>query len=391
MTQINYPDITRTSPSGILRLEVRSPDNDPVAPRDDPENGARQFWGGFQRDFTYTVLRCDSSEVVWRRNAADGDGLLDRPCAAWVSDQGHVVVITRSPFTSDLCLLDTAGDTSFWCDVASDVLEDHSHELHWTSAGPHWNEGGIGLFFETPSSKYFCFRTVLGRQVVLNLEAAHLERQHEALLGRLKETQAEWALNTVRAASQDARLFQERADDEETWELITSVWPAIRWCGTDRLSAAIPFLETLESSPLWAGCGLGWPMPNVGKTLLVNLALVPVVQTSLRLLGREPAGHSAYWLCDRSGPSQKSRIHVPQCLPDRARRLDTLRKTMSPHEVVECVGMPDERWPMWDYDLLTSSEGPCTVRVTWDCHTEHIESIDRVPPAWHDRCLYVPW
>jgi len=162
MTQINYPNLTRTSPSANLRLEIRSPDNDPDSPRNDPENRSRQFWGGFQKDFTFTVRRTDSSEIVWQRDA-DHESLIDMPKDAWVGDDGHVVVITRTPFSSDLFVLDTNGEVSLHCDVASVILENNEAELHWTSAGPHWNTRGLGMFFGDKSTRWWCFRTELGR------------------------------------------------------------------------------------------------------------------------------------------------------------------------------------------------------------------------------------
>jgi hypothetical protein len=398
MTQINYPDIVRSSPDGQLRLEICSPDNDEVSPRIDPDNHSRNLWGGFQRDFAFVVRRADSGDIVWQRGP-DTSEELSGPCNAWVSDSGHVVLITRHTFHSELIVLRPGGDIALRCDVAKDILENNESELHWTSAGPCWDEHGHGLFFHCGAVPYWCIRTRLGRQVVVNLDGFVLEKSSARIAKDLAAAQRSWTLRTVQEAAADTRLFcQDDAVEwpDHWWEFLSTVWTAVWWSGSDRVAEAIPALRALEESTVWSSSTSGWPMPPVEKTLLVPLYLVPVVKNSLRCLGQEPKGRAGYWLCTRGeaddrNPTRARRIEVPECLPDRAMRLNSLRLGMPPHEVVSLVGMPDLDWQGWDYDELTGEHGPSTLHLDWSLHMTAVERIERRPPGWLELSKRAIW
>ena len=396
MTQINYPDLTRVSPNGSLRLEIRSPDNDEVNPREDPENTSRWYWGGFQRDFTFTVLRNDSSEVIWQRTAGADDS-LDAPCDAWVSEEGEVIVITRHPFSSDFFVLNAKGETLGRYDVAEGILCGDSREFRWTTAGPDWNQNGVGLFFKEGRGRYFCFRTMFGRQVLVNLVNGLLEDASTSVVaGGLRAAQADWAILTLRLATQEKTLFASEVDDpeQEFWEQMYLIRAAALLAGADRVSAAAPYLQQLEHAEIWGGCTSGWPMPSCPQTWFVEKLLVPIVKQSLRRLSIDPAGKSSYWLAemsqDRSEYDLGPRIDVPECIADRHVGLAAIRPGMSRGEVVCSVGFPDVAWrPCWDYDELHATNGPCTFRITWD--TDVVACIEQVPAAWQDVYSRVAW
>jgi hypothetical protein len=392
MTQINYPDLTRWSPNRQLRLEIRSPDNDRVAPRIDPENVSRRFWGGFQKDFAFTVFEEATGRVISQRNAGRDDW-LDSPCDAWVSDDGRIVVFTRSPFSSHVYLLGRSGETIFDCDVCQDVLDGNEREFHWTTAGSYWHQRGVGLFFEALTLHYFCFRTQLGRQVLINLDEGTLTKDLEPVAERLKDVQATWALRTVSEAARDARLFDECDMPEETWRYLSEVWAAVLWCGADKLDAAAPHLEALESSTVWSSFTSGWETPTDSRTWLVKLHFVPIAQQSLRCLGRVPLGRAAYWLCREADRNPSSRIDVPERIADRTARLQQIRVGLLPHEVVAMVGMPDVCFGVreWHYDLPDADDGPCTLLLEWDIRVKYLSSIQRLPPAWDQPYARVYW
>ncbi len=404
LTQINYSDLTRFSPSEELQLEIRSPDNDPESLRDDPGNQSRNLWGGFQRDFEYRVVQRTSGKTVWSR-LADRESWLDAPNDAWVSDNGHVVVITREPFSSHLVVLDSDGGVALQCDVGSELLDDSERELHWTSAGPHWNESGIGLFFEANGRKLWSFRTKLGRQILINLDSAVVHEASDAK-DQLKQVQVEFALSTLQFACRDERLFEPNAgfldddrkeDDDRAFDkwfqYMSSIWAAVTWSGADGLDAALPLLRKMEESTVFNSYTSGWSTPESDKTTLVQLRFVSAAQMALRCLNREPAGIAGYWLCRADGsewtqPTWSSRLKIPDRIDDRSTRIQQVRPGMTPHEVTHLVGMPDVEWHQWDYDLLAES---VTVRLKWDLHTEHVESIERHPPAWCNLADRAAW
>lgn len=396
MTQINYPDLTRVSPNGLLRLEIQSPDNDEVNPREDPENISRGFWGGFQQDFTFTVLRNDSDEVIWDRTAGV-DNLLDAPCDAWVSDEGEVIVITRHPFSSDFFVLGAEGETLSRYDVADDILCGNEHEMHGTSAGPHWNRHGVGLFFRAERGRYFCFRTELGRQVLVNLSTGVLEDAGSSIVtSALRKAQSDWAIQILRLATREERLFASEMEDpdHDFWEQMDLIWAAVLLAGADRVSEAATYLQQLEHAEIWGAYTSGWPMPRCPRTWFVEKLLVPIVKQSLRCLGIDPVGKGSYWLAEATNGRSESdlgcRIDVPECIADRQARLASIRPGMSRHEVVCSVGFPDIAWrPHWDYDELHATNGPCTFRITWD--TDVVASVEQLPAAWQDVYSRVNW
>ncbi|MCE9553221.1 MAG: hypothetical protein K8T91_07560 [Planctomycetes bacterium] len=392
MTQIDYPDLIRVSPDGRLRLEVRSPDNDSESPRHDPSNRSRNLWGGFQSDFSFTTYRTDTDEILWQRKP-DSDDSLIAPCDAWIGNDGHAVVITRDPFFSNLFALNAKGETILHRDVSRDILNNDESEFHWTSAGPHWNEKGVGLFFQHDAIRYWCFRTCRGRQVLVNLDCGDLESAKGAVNRSLLLAQGDWALQTLQQAALDPRLQTSDVDyDPIFYDEVNRIWAAALWCGMDGIQDAITHLEQLESSTLLDGYTFGWTMPEGEKTLLVSLALVPVAQMSLRCLGREPAGRSAYWLCRQdSEPSSQSRIVVPECINDRPHRLQQINSNMSRHDVVQCIGMRDVDSFYWEYDVLFDKDGPYTVRIKWNRSADSIEQIDKSPPGWFDIASRSTW
>lgn len=379
MTSINYPDLIRKSPSANLRLEIRSPDNDRILARDStrPDRG---FWGGFQSDFTYTVTQADTGEVVWSR-CPDQDDPLFSPNDAWVSDEGQVVVISRTPFSSGLFVLDQTGRTLRHFDVATEVLKNSDDEFHWTSAGPHWNERGRGLFLTVNQQRYWSFRTLLNRQILVELSRGELSQADETARCERRRVQRRWALATLRAHADNPLLYGELFAKVD-WRLLRRLWTAIFWCGLDRNRRALTELRKYERSTISGGYTFGWKL-NGKSTRIVNLLLVGVAQFAIRRMGEEPAGYAHYWLC-RSGdpPKLRSRITLPERLTDRAAQLAQLQLGMTQQQVAELVGLPDIDGRGWQYDALGGTNEPHTLRITWDHPHDTIAEIRRMPPGW---------
>jgi hypothetical protein len=379
MTKINYPDLIRKSPTRNLRLEIRSPDNDRTLARDStrPDRG---FWGGFQSDFTYTVTNTLTGEVVWCR-CPDQDDPLFSPNDAWVSDEGQVVVISRTPFSSGLFVLDQTGRTISHFDVATEVLENSDDEFHWTSAGPHWNDRGRGLCFAVDQRRYWSFRTLLNRQILIDLQQGKLISADDTVRRERQRVQRRWALSKLRAHADNPLLYGEPFAKVD-WRLLRRLWTAIFWCGLDRNRRALPELRKCERSTIGGGYTYGWTV-NGKSTRIVTMLLVRVTHFALRRMGEEPTGQAAYWLC-RSGdpPKLRSRIPLPDRIADRESLLAQLQPGMTQQQVAELVGLPDVDGHAWFYDVSASNDEPYTLKVTWDHPSDTITEIQKIPPGW---------
>ncbi|WP_254506677.1 hypothetical protein [Anatilimnocola floriformis] len=384
MTCIDYPDLIRRSPSSNLRLEIRSPDNDRESPRS-PTTSSREFWGGFQSDFTYTVTRSDSGEVVWSRTPDEHD-LLGMPNDAWVSDDGHVVVIVRTPFSSYLLVVDPRGQTIGQYDVASEVLESNDDEFRDTSAGSHWNRRGRGHCFVAAGKPYWSFRTLLDRQILVDLEQGKIVAGGTAACRERRRVQRRWALATLRKNVND-QLLQRPPRSQPDWRILNRLWIAIFWCGLDRTRSALPALRQAERATISGGYTSGWKH-NGKSTDLVIMLLVRVTQFALRRLGEEPAGYAPYWLCRNGAAPQRTRIPLPELLTDRAARLDQLQIGMNHQQVVNLVGMPDVDGFGWYYDVLA---GPYSLKLTWDHQSDTVEKIELEPPGWIEWKSRASW
>lgn len=389
MTRIDYPDLVRISPDGKLRLEIRSPDNAPF-PRA-PVNASQACWGGFQCDFTYTVTHIESGDVVWQ-GTPDDDDLLSAPNDAWVSNTGQVIVVTRPPFGSGLFVLNSAGKTIRKFDVASEVLNDNSREMHETSAGSHWNERGHGLFFAVAGQSFWVFRTELNRQVVVELETGNLLAENEAIRRERRRVQRKWALAIVRKHSENLQLYGEPFA-KRNWRMLRRLRTAILWCGLDRIRRSLSELRRFEHSTVAQSYTSGWKLSDGQRSNLVHLLLVGVTQFALRRMGEEPAGVAPFWLCRDRGnfPKARTRVPVPERIQDRAARLQELKPGMTPLQVVKLVGMPDIEGHSWQYDILDSEAGPCTIAITWHARRDTITKIERLPPGWIKWRSRVSW
>jgi hypothetical protein len=379
MTKIDYPDLVRTSPDGKLRLEIRSPDNDPLAPREPVEMG-RKFWGGFQSDFTFTVTRIATGEVLWSRRESNDD--LFAPRDAWISNDARAIVINCPPFGADLFVLNGYGETIRRLDVGRELLKNNKGEFRWTSAGTAWYEHGNGVFVFAENSPYWCFRTEYSRQILIDLQRGELVKNSVALLAARK-VQREWALALVLSSRDDARVYGEPFVDRD-WQFLEHVWTAIFWCGLERVRGALPALRKFEQSTVGRCSTSGWKLSDGSRTRFVHLDLVGVAQFALRRLREEPAGYAPYWLCGGEGqPSFKSRIVLPERLTDRTERLEKLTCGMTQQQIVDWVGMPDHSIRQaWEYDVLHDDNGPYTLRIHWEHRLDGAVAIERQPPGW---------
>lgn len=388
MTAIPYRDITSYSPSRRYRLDIRSPDNDPTSPRAIDELGEgnpRRFWtSGFQSDFVYAVTDVDRESILWQKPA---QGSLDCPVEAWVADDGAVVLVTRTGFSSEVILLSSRGEVLHKADVYEELLEQNETEFHWTSAGPYWTEGGHGLFVETQGKCFWSFRSLHGRRVVLNISAVRHEAPAPALLSEIRNAEANWARQTLASAAAEAERWQE-GDEERYGRQLDDTKTAAFWAGCDSLTDTVPALRRLERVPaLFSYTFVSWQTRRGDNLFMGRLYLRPVVKLALRMLGEEPAGFSCYSFRlqnpDRDFADCPA-LTAPECIPERAGKLAMVRLDMQPQDVLELLGAPDflAQRDRWDYDFV-AKDNAFTFRIEWNTSTWLPECLRTIQPgAW---------
>jgi hypothetical protein len=392
MTAINYPDLTVISPAGRVRLEIRSPDNDPVNPRPIEEWGERRIWGGFQSDFVFTGVATDSGKVIWRRTQSRHES---SPRGAWVDDDARAVVQTVDTFFSQLLLLDPQGRATRIVQVGDHLGE---RELHWTSAGPMWERGGHGYMLLLGGRPHWCFRLVNSRRLLIDLERADfLDAAAHAEL--LDHAERQWAFATLQ---RNVLRLDAWERDENPWDhsadAIDDVLVALHLAGALAVRSAVPLVQRVERSPLEGGYTTGrlpesaTPESPDGAIEIAFLPFRQLAARTLRRLGVEPAGYA----CCLIRPSRDWRpgepddalapIPFPQCIPDRAARAAALTPGMSRWDVLHRLGVPDHGYWRndWDYDFGVAGGGgdeAFTVRLTWTDDAGRLANVERVRPA----------
>lgn len=250
MSYLSYDNIYRTSPSNQLKLEICSPHNNPGGP-----TGVV-----FQAHFAITVREAATGEFIWQ-NVPGKDSQLDKPEDAWISDEGFVVVLTKSFAGSYLFILDQQGGIRLDLKMSEKLLGGNKDEMRKTfrSVG-YWNSGGNAVFFSQASKNYWGFRTIFDRRIVFDLETSALV-DADLVIDSLKTAEHARALDVLHHVSNDERTFLQTTDpcrvssDDSRVRRLAEV--AARWCGIDCVAAAVPYLLRLEHSTHWGSIGLG--------------------------------------------------------------------------------------------------------------------------------------
>ena len=353
-----------------------------------------------------------TSEVLWQRCPERNDP-LSVPRDAWIGNGANAIITTGN----ELFVIDSTGKTVRKHNIQKELLEGNEDEIHWTTAGSYWDQHGKGLFFEIDGCRYWSFRTEWNRQIVIDLDSGLQVPFAGKILQRLEKVQSDWALNLLRHAVDDERLWGPPFGPHD-YGLLSEIETAVLWCAIDRLKPSISLLRRLESVQLSCSFTFGWRASDGTETEVVLLMLVRMVQFALRRMGEEPLGCAPQWVFstkyryDEEDEDEddeevldededelrfdnrfrpENRIHIPQQLPDRASRIQQIRIGMPKREVVDIVGLPDvdywdgsaEEW-LWEYDFLKSDAGPHTISIKWDFQRGTILEIRRVEPGWEN-------
>lgn len=253
----------------------------------------------FQSNFAFTVRDHETGEFLWQ-HCPGKQRQLDKPVDGWLSDEGYVVVLTKSFSGSNIFVLDPDGDVCFSVEVSEKLLGGNKDELRETIRSTCcWDEGGTGVFFSNMSKLYWGFRTVFDRNIVIDLQQHRLV-DAETLTDSLRSTQHTWALSVLIRVANDERFFLQSPDPCRT--PLSSVadrrlsWIAARWCGLDVVEDSIPSLLSLENSTVWSSIQMGWPTSDTKRTSFVEMGLTQAVQMALRRMGHRAVGIAPYQL-----------------------------------------------------------------------------------------------
>jgi hypothetical protein len=373
MTAIYYPDFVVFSPSRSVRLEIHSPDNDPVAPRPVEEApNSRAFFGGFQSDFIYAAYRTADEHLLWKRQQQPREV---SPRWAWVDDAGRAIVLRTDTFSSQLAGLSSGGKTQFTFDVRALLPQ---NEYCWTTAGSRWEDDSHASMLAIDGRPHWTILTFHERRLLIDLEVGRLV-DPQPFSARLLSLEREWVLQTLRdrvdLGLSWSREMREQSDRAAEYRALLA---AARFAGILAVDAAIPFLQRLEQSDVAHGHTYS------GGMKIEMLTPRQRAQIALRRLNAEPAGLPAFRFSLEEEDERDSQVQLGAREPSAAAASGKLRPGMTPMEIVGLLGSPDAIWPNWEYDF--GLQDGCTLRIQLDRKDKHAVAIETIrPPTWENH------
>ncbi|MGE0707866.1 MAG: hypothetical protein AB7N76_12845 [Planctomycetota bacterium] len=386
MTAIFYGDFDAVSDDGTRRLEARSPDNE--------AEGGHSRWGGFQRNFTYTLFDSASERPLWSRPQPKGE---DTPHEAFVSGSGWVVLRTHGPLSAGLLVLSPTGEEVLRIDVLTEVFEGWeasaaSGEVSYTTAGPFWSRAALAGFLEVQGRSHFFLRTWKGRRIVVDLSGGRLVSPDDALDAALVpavEAKVRSALGRQCPVPLDA-LGDDWWRNHAVSEWVESTISAANAAGQLRVEAVVPQLKELERVPLMSGYESTGPLNEGGGGgwWLHCRGLRLVVQHALRRLGQRPDPQAVGYEFRRHAGALQEPGEFPRP-SDRRQAAQAIKGVAKAAKVLARLGVPDfigrspdaELGEAWEYDL-EGEQGFETLRVTFARRGRVARIEDLVPPPW---------
>jgi hypothetical protein len=394
VTDRYFGDLTVYSPGKKYRLEAKSPDNAGV--RKKP----------FAASFVYTMYEEATKAKVWERRQPMKDGQYGAwsdgeysPTAAYVTDQGNVVVATGH---DELFVLSATDGTKVGqIDILDQFTEkDRKDYVSNTTAGPMWKGGSRWSFLEVKDEKgagalYFVVRPFWERRVVLDVAKGTLVEMGDAamcgettlkdpkvprdakiagIVRAIRDDEASWALETLGKAARSGLSLTDS-------QMRRDVYAAASIVGRRDEKKAVPVLRTLEKFD---------HVSSSSSTGVDKRALRGIAHTALRRLGETPASEPAITLrVSRrdQGLSTGDPVVSTVTIKERAAKADGVKVGMTVHELVAAVGLPDfevedrSNGLALDYDMDAST--PFTLRLVLE--DNKVVSVRRIEPAvWKD-------
>ncbi|WP_438033705.1 hypothetical protein [Sorangium sp. So ce204] len=428
MTARSFADLRATSPDGGLCLEALSADNGNELVRDGALVKGSSY-RIFQKNFRYRLMDARNQAPLWQHWQDRSEG---SPVAAWVSNDGYVVVHAHPLSVTDQLLFFTrAGEKALVVVIAPEGADpgivperapkrrrDRRHGprprvVLWadrhvcvSTAGPIWSQGSLMTFVRDGDATYFSLRAGWGRRLIVDLGAmAPLDE------GAAKGVEAAIeAVETERALGVLSEFVAQAEPEASDWRRWRDVEGALAVVIARRPPDAVPLLRRVEArrgrSSSSASAVLGKGSHCTHRSSTRSLA-----RLALRALGQEPAagGNYAFVRSDASFPREgdaevptaapAAAWRVARATPSGASALDVLA-TAGPPDFIHKVSRQVDRYyassELWDYD------GPeSTTRIVWSIPetskrsvTEQPRQVVRVvdgPPVWQgdERLLVI--
>lgn len=366
-----YLDQHLTSSGNVVKLDATSPDNAGERPRP------------FARDFTYVLTRVSDGTTLWSRKQSMRE---PSPIRAFVHDDGWVVVWNAR---HQLMVLDKdTGAVTAMASVLDEFPEAESQKyVHHTTAGPMWSSGSSWTFATVEARTLFVITTGWGRRVVMDLAEGEYVQLGGAAEGQLEEAVLAVARGTLRVAIKNLDELcggrrgtgRDRAEPPVSAGEVSSALAMLLRAEDRRI---VDDLRQLEKCSYIGSSGGWWDIDGkyeggINPFQQREFTLRRVAQFGLRRLGETPAAMAGV---------QISGAHaIGASLPSpRAERVDLLRPGMTPREILEAVGHPDQlrlgRRGTWEYDIDATE--PFTLVIHFDADHLELERTERVPPKW---------
>lgn len=362
-----------------------------------------------------------TGRMLWTREA---DWRVDFTKGLFISDEGwsvlhlgrdcprlHVI----SPDGDEVFMVGIRHALSFrperpplWKGVWEVWADEH---VRVTTAGTFWTMNARTRFVNVGSERFFVCRTAWGRYLVLDLSAARVVKEEEALpalSALLRPSDQKWALGVLDQVAL-LRVELETAIENrdgivlsppEMDRLYDDLEIALQIIRQDRVREAAEHLIALQDfqGPLYEG---SIRVAQVRKYDEFQCDQVRKwIHLAMLAVGLKSKGHAINYFSQSEGGRGSLFLELPDCVPNRMQMLETLKPDMKPHEVLRRTGAPDailESWYLgdsipsddefdyerWDFDELGADGVLVSWRVLWRKSLREPARISNARPSSH--------
>jgi hypothetical protein len=368
-----FSDESATSPSGKLRLEAKSPDNE----------GRRR---AFASHFRYTLYEADGTTVRWVHEqpmkkedggtyeSPDGEG---SPSGIWLADDGLAVVYTG---WQELFLLEgTKGEKIYQTELLAHFPPNERKDyVHDTTAGPMWTGMSRWSFLDVKreageADRLFVIRPWWGTRLFVDLRAKNVQLADgaaKAWHAAADEADRAWVKVTLAGVGELPRCEDGKCGPRHEAE--KAAWLA----GVLGLKEAVDAIHKMEkdaycSSSTMGGRGLSWRTCKTRQ----------IAHLALRRLGEAPKfGPAIRWRLE--GDLTKN-AGTDEVVATRKTKVSEVKAGMKLSEVVAQIGHPDYQGTRDSFEYDIDAETPFTLRLVLDEAAGTVQSVERIePPVW---------
>jgi hypothetical protein len=346
MTFIAFPNLIINSPNQVYQLKILG-------------NSKEEFFRN-QSEFVYSLHRQGEIQPLWQWQPTKQQHFADYPAAAYLSDEGWVVVILREWFHSGLLVLSPSGEFRMLRliqshgDKEAGFLEDES-DLHigGGSAGPNWYATSIVSFHNHLYRKYCTVLTWWGRRIFVDLDKGQiLDKVPPEQVELAQEQEEKWILQQLHVGT-DLLLTEDNWESLEWAKNTRDTYTATYHAGTSGINSSVTYLHMIEASPI-----IGYETSELWMNTTFMMFRFAIKMSLLRL-NVEPKWFSNYVV--------KKKLTKELCrYPDqRPKQIENILSVgMNQKTMLEKVGVPEYIGNAWFY-LVFDGLRVSTIRIHW--------------------------